>query len=100
MDFIDETFPVQQPEFVLCTKKVLYTFFVFIYDLLYELDKPISLDSKAKSISLETIAKIKLANERLYNRTAPQKYLEATDRRTTNPKERKLLFEYLTNSLQ
>ena len=101
MDFIDSHFQTSPGVFVLCKKKTLYTFFAFIYDLLFGLDqlKAGSL-KKPKVISRRIISKIVEANDMISNRTAPSPVLESTDRRTTNPKERTILFRFLTESIK
>lgn len=99
MDSIDDYFGINPKDFVLLKKTLFYTFFTFIYYKLFSL-KALTTEIKAKPLSPEAIGKIKLANERLKSRTAQQSVLEATDRRTTNPKERKELFNYLKNQLQ
>ncbi len=98
MDLIDEFFSPNPKEFVLLKKTLFYTFFSFLYSISFDFqDLNNSVDPVG--LSTEKVGKIKLANERLRNRTAPQEVLEATDRRTTNPKERKALFDYLISQV-
>ena len=98
MDLVDDNFSSNPKEFVLLKKTLFYTFFSFIYAFSYEF-KSLEVSATPTPLSTNIIGKIKLSNERLKNRTAPQAVLEATDRRTTNSKERKLLFDYLTTQL-
>jgi hypothetical protein len=101
MDFIDSHFQTSPGVFVLCKKKTLYTFFAFIYDLLFGLDQLKARSSKKpKVISRTIISRIFEANDMISNRKAPLPVLESTDRRTTNPKERTILFRFLTESIK
>lgn len=96
MDLIDDNFSANPKEFVLLKKTLFYTFFGFLYSISFNF-QDLNNSVTPELLSIERIGKIKLANERLKNRTAPQGVLESTDRRTTNPKERKILYEYLIN---
>lgn len=49
----------------------------------------------AKKIAAGTINDLKVKSDRINDRTAPKNVLDATDRRTTNPKEREILHKYL-----
>jgi hypothetical protein len=100
MDFIDSHFQTGAGGFMLCRKKTLYTLFAFIYDLLFGLE-PLKTGSskKPKVISHGTISRIVEANDRIRDRKAPLQVLESTDRRTTNPKERSILFGFLKKSI-
>lgn len=94
MEIINEHFSANPAEFVFFKKTLFYTFFSFIYHLKYDFS-PCDTKVNPKSISVNQVSNIKLVNERLKSRTSPQSVLDATDRRTTNPKERKALFNYL-----
>lgn len=94
MDLIDDYFNSNAREFVFLKKTLFYTFFCFLYYSSYEF-KNLTENIKPNSLTPDKIGRIKLINDRLKNRTAPQNVLHATDRRTTNPKERKDLFDYL-----
>ncbi len=98
MDLINDNFSSSPKDFVLLKKTLFYTFFSFLYAYSYAF-KSLKVSVSPIPLTTDIIGKIKLSNERLKNRTAPQPVLEATDRRTTNPKERKALFDYLTNQL-
>lgn len=80
-------------------KTIIYSLFACFYDLLFGLTSSLN-KIKQDSISPEQIAWIKLAGERIQNKTAPKRALDASARRTTNPKERRALFEYLRNGLK
>ena len=95
MEVIDKTFATQLPEFSFCKKTLIYTFFTFLYDLQFGLETSLSQQSRPRQLSTDDIAKIKLVSDRIRTRTAPETVLDATDRRTTNPMERTLLFKYL-----
>jgi hypothetical protein len=94
-EYITTNFQGNRNDFVFFKKTVFYTFFMVIYDLLYGLHSDMSNSRNPKKVSVEQIQAIKLKGDRIKNRTAPDKVLEATDRRTTNPKEREILFNYL-----
>jgi hypothetical protein len=99
MDTIDDNFASSPKDFVLLKKTLFYTFFSFIYFMLFNF-QDLGNEVEAQQLTPESVGKIKLVNERLKNRTAPQPVLESTDRRTTNPKERKELFNYLKHQLE
>ena len=93
-DYINEIFGNNPTECTFLKKSLFYTFYAFLYSSLYNyanFDK----SPNPKTFTVEQVGKLKTVNDRLRERTAPQDVLESTDRRTTNPKERKLLFEYL-----
>jgi hypothetical protein len=94
MDAIDDNFGSNITDFVFFKKTLFYTFFSFIYDILYP-DIGLSKMTLHRKRYLEDVATIKLCSERIKARTAPSTVLDATDRRTTNPKERQNLFDYL-----
>jgi len=100
MDVADANFAKDLPEFIFLDRRVLFTFLAFIYDLVFGLDAPIRRSLKARLLTPLQIAAIKVASKRIKNRTADKAILEATDRRTTNPKERSLLFNYLKKSIK
>lgn len=76
-------------------KKVtmFYHLFLVIYDLLYGVDSSLK-PMRPKNISPDTIAKIKLAGDRIGNKTAPDEVLQAVTRRTTNLNSRSVVFNY------
>ena len=94
MDLIDDHFGDNPADFVFFKRTLFYVFFSFLYFELYD-SLDINKDVKPKPITIDKISQLKLVNDRLKNRTSPQSVLDATDRRTTNPKERKSLFNYL-----
>lgn len=80
-------------------KTIIYSLFACFYDALFGLTSQLQ-KVRQKDILPEQIAWIKLAGERIQNRTAPKRALDASARRTTNPKERRVLFEYLRGGLK
>ena len=99
MEQVEVHFGSNLSDFVFINKRLAYTFLLFIYDLTFGLDIPITKKAKGKALIPAQIAGIKLANDRIKNRTAPEDVLSSTDRRTTNPKERGVLFSYLKKSV-
>lgn len=98
MDAIEANFSATPKEWVFFKRTLFYVFFSFVYDLMYNFSS-INSNAKPNVISPEKIAKLKLVNERLKHRTSPQSVLDATDRRTTHPKERRTLFNYLKKNV-
>lgn len=94
MDTIDEKFGSDFFHSPFSKKTIIYSIFAVFYDLLFGLETNLK-KVKANSISPEQIAAIKLAGERIQKGTAPVDVLEAASRRTTNPKERKILTIYI-----
>lgn len=82
-------------DLVFLDKRLIYTFLLFVYDLSIGLSTPMSKRTKGRDLKTKQIAAIKNVSERIKKRTAPEKVLISTDRRTTNPKERAILFNYL-----
>jgi Protein of unknown function DUF262 len=97
MSFIYKNFPGNRNDFVFYKKTIFYTFFMVIYNQLFDLDGDISKKVSPKNISNKKLAELKTKGDRIKIRTAPDSVLEATDRRTTNPKERGILFDYLSS---
>ncbi|MEQ8517489.1 MAG: DUF262 domain-containing protein [Cytophagales bacterium] len=95
--FIDDNFLGNKNEFVFYKKTIFYTFFMSIYHLLYDIKSDSNKKIKPKKVDNKRLEVIKTKGDRIANRTAPDNVLEATDRRTTNPKERGILFDYLTS---
>lgn len=100
MEAIDNGFGSSGSDFVFFKKTLIYTFFSAIYKIQYH-DKELSQKVMVRQkLSPDITANIKLCSDRIKNRTAPAVVLEATDRRTTNPKERKDLFDYLVKQVE
>ncbi|GAA0871623.1 hypothetical protein GCM10009117_07690 [Gangjinia marincola] len=95
IEYINDNFPGNKNDFVFYKKTIFYTFFMSIYHLLYGIKSDVDKKTKAKKIDNKKLQEIKAKGDRIANRSAPDKVLEATDRRTTNPKERNILFDYL-----
>lgn len=100
LDIIDENFKGNSSEFAFFKNTLIYTFFSFIYELAFGLDMPIGKTSKQKTLSAADIEGIWNASRKIQKRTAPNEVLNATDRRTTNPMERKILFKYLKSCVK
>lgn len=97
VDFITKNFPGNRNDFVFYKKTVFYTFFMAIYDSLYGIFSGVDKKITPKKVASTRIQALKQKGDRIKDRTAPDKVLEATDRRTTNPKERDILFKYLVS---
>ncbi len=95
MEFIFNNFLGNKNDFVFFKKTIFYTFFITCYDLLYGLKTSVDVKANAKKITVGKINDLKVKSDRINDRTAPNHVLEATDRRTTNPKEREILYKYL-----
>lgn len=98
MDVIDDKLGTEMAELPFGQRSWFYSFFAHFYDLLYGLDSSLKKKARPKTIPQERIAGVKLAGERIKNRTASKEVMEATTRRATNPKERKILFGYLQHA--
>jgi len=94
METIDEKFGGEFSHSPFSKKTIIYSVFAVFYDLLYGLDSNLK-KSRINSISPEQVGAIKLAGERIQKGTAQADVLEASARRTTNPKERKILTKYI-----
>ena len=99
MDSMEKHFS-STTDFVFHKKTLVYVFFAILYELHYGITSSITESIKPKGISVDQITKIKLASERIKSRTAPEKVLDSSDRRTTNPKERTILYDYLLRSIK
>lgn len=99
MDTINDKLGKDMVHLPFSKKTIIYSLFAYFYDALFGLTSSLN-KARQTSVSPEQIAWVKLAGERIQNRTAPKRALEATDRRTTNPQERRALFEYLRNGLR
>lgn len=95
MEAITNKFAVAHPNSSLLKKRLIYTLILVVTDALFALTTPVTKRAAAKKISPSGWDKLGVASEALMKRTAPLSVLEATDRRTTHPKERRSLFEFL-----
>ena len=100
MKFINDNFYERGSEFIFLQKSLIYVFFIFIYDLLYGLNSSTREELRPINITREIISKIKLKSDDINNKMVENKVFEATQRRTTNVKERNILFNYLKGSLK
>lgn len=99
MDTIDLHFSKELPEFAFFKKTLLYTFFGLVYSLIYS-NQSVGKPVKSAALNNKQVSTIKLLAERISRRTAPENVLEASDRRTTNPKERGILYKYLLQNVK
>ena len=99
MDQVAANFNSDFSDFVFFDKRLVYTFLMFIYDLTIGLDAPMANKTKGKKLNIDQVSSIKLASKYIKDRTAPENVLNSTDRRTTNPKERAILFNYLKKTV-
>lgn len=72
-----------------------YEFAVHILPSRVDDREVIQIFRRMNSTTPHQVSQIKLASERIKMRTVPEPVLDASDRRTTNPKERNELFNYL-----
>ena len=93
MDTIDNRFGSNIRYTLFKKQTPFYHLFLIFYDLLYGVDSPIQ-PVRARHISSDRIAKIKLAGERIENKTAPDDVLQSLARRTTNLNSRSVVFAY------
>jgi hypothetical protein len=98
MDSIDDKLGEEMSESPFGQRSLFYGFFAHFYDLSYGLDSSLKKKLQPKTIPPDRIAWVKLAGERIRNMTASKEVLDATTRRATNPKERKLVFNYLQHT--
>lgn len=97
VDFITKNFAGNRNDFVFFKKTIFYTFFMAIYDHLYGISSGVDKKIQPKKVEPARIQALKQKGDRIKDRTSPNDVLEATDRRTTNPKEREILFKYLVS---
>lgn len=95
MEFINVNFKGDKNDVVFFKKTIFYTFFMTCYSLLYGFDTAFKKGVKPKNINTRAINILKNKGEQIKERLAPTAVLEATDRRTTNIKERTTLYKYL-----
>jgi hypothetical protein len=79
----------------LLKKRLIYTLIASVADALFDLTSPLSKRVPVKKISPSSWSKLASASEAIQKRTASKSVLDASDRRTTNVKERQVLFGYL-----
>ena len=78
-------------------KRLIYTLVISVADALFGLNNSASKRIAAKKITPAAWSKLSAASESIVKRTALSGVLAATDRRTTNVKERQILFAFLKN---
>ncbi len=99
MDTIEDKLGKYMAHLPLGNRKIIYSLLAIFYDLLFGLDSKLE-KATPNSISPEQIAAIKLVGERIATKSVPREVFEASDRRTTNPRERKILFDYLCEQVK
>lgn len=99
MDSIENLFG-NNIDLVFHKKTLAYVFFAVLYEIHYGIDSSINEPIKPKTVSNKQISGIKLASERIKTRTAPEEVLDSSDRRTTNPKERNIVFNYILKNIK
>ena len=95
MQAIADNFTPKHLSSPLLKKRLIYTLGMSVADALFDLSNPVSKRIAIKKISTSAWSNLFTASEAIVKRTAPVKILEATDRRTTNIKERLVLFNFL-----
>jgi uncharacterized protein with ParB-like and HNH nuclease domain len=97
MDSIDDRLG-DEIRFLPFRKKTLfYSLFAYFYDSQFKIDSPLE-RIRQKPISPATVARVKLAGERIQQKTAPDGVLEAVARRTTHVSSRQAVLNYLRAS--
>lgn len=93
MDTIADKLSGEREFRVFRRKSIFFALFTSLYAVQYGLESPLD-GRKQKPVSSSVITGIKAAAEGLRERTAPEKVLESTTRRTTNQQERITLYRY------
>ena len=92
---IADNFAAIYPNSPLLRKRLIYTFILVVADALFTLSTPVSKRCLVKKVQASTWEQLGKASNAIGKRSAPSGVLQATDRRSTNPKERRLLFDFL-----
>lgn len=95
MNAIANNFAIAHPNSPLLRKRLIYVFILVVADALFTLSTPVSKRCLVKTLPTTVWDKLGKSSEAIVKRTAPSHVLQATDRRSTNPKERHLLFDFL-----
>ena len=95
LDEIYKSFPLESSNFLFFRKTLIYMFLMFVLDCSFGLTTSLKRKPRGKPLTPKQIAGVKLASERIKDKTAPEDVIAATQRRTTNPGERERLFRYL-----
>lgn len=94
MDAIEDRLGSELPHLSFRRKTLFYSLFAFLYDSMFALGSPLE-TKRGISLSPDTITRVKVAGERIENKTAPKEVLEAVARRTTHPSSRTVVINYL-----
>ncbi len=99
MDTIDDKLGNEMRFLPLRKKTLFYSLFAFFYDIQFGIGYPLE-KMRQESIPSETIAKVKLAGNRIQEGTAPQEVLATASRRSTNQNTRLALLKYFHSETQ
>jgi hypothetical protein len=94
---ISENFASKNVSSPLLKKRLIYTLIISVSDSIFGLSNSVSKKAIERKISSRSWNNLSAASDSIVKRTAPKYVLEATDRRTTNVKERQILATYLKN---
>ena len=97
MDEIDSKLGASMPNIVFSRRSIIYSLFMYIYDVIFGLDTPLNQPPQPNTLSREVVANVKLASERIASKTTSEIVLNAITRRSSNPFERNIIFKYLHN---
>ena len=78
----------------LSRKTIIYNLLAFFYDVQFGIGSSLQ-KAKPQSVSPEVIARVRLASQRIEDKSAPKGVLEGVARRTTNPGSRRAVIKYL-----
>ena len=94
LDRIDGDFRSSLSTLVFARKRLFYVLFAAFYHSMYGVGS--SLDRRrARRPSTSLLKRIMHADDRIKNKSAPQRVLDSAARRTTHPDSRKVIFDYL-----
>jgi hypothetical protein len=94
MDELEDNFDIAATSFK--RRTMFYGLFVAAYRLMYGDDNSLGA-GKRKSLTRDQVKAILAAEDRISRGKAPKAVLEATSRRTTQTRSRRLLIEYLSS---
>lgn len=98
MDTIDENLGEYIPQSPFKKKTIFYILFAVIYDICYEIDSEL-INQNHNKVTTHQINILRNIGADIEKEKIDKKVLEAATRRTTNPQERKILFNYFKKSL-
>lgn len=95
MEAIANNFSAAHPNSPLLRKRLIYSLVVAVTDALFSLQTSATKRAAARKIAPTSWHSLGVASDALIARSAPAAVLQAMDRRTTHPKERRNLFEFI-----